>query len=219
MDNRKQERNSSSQNDNFQVLSIKSKRAGSPHRMVEVSDGSFFYVHMSLINELRLVKGTILDVDGMRRLIREARIHSAYEKARDYVSRRDHAAGELVTKLVARGVEGGIAEVAVERCEDTGIVDDAMFSAAYIHERIRRNMDGPAKILSVLLGKGVSYSVARNALDTEYTTTTQEEVINTLLQKRYTGLINECDTDKLYIKLKRKGFEHAVINTVFHTLF
>lgn len=80
---------------------------------------------------------------------------SIREAAMNYLSRREHATQELFQKLLAKGYEPEDITAALARLSEQGLLSDARFAEAFIHQRLNRG-SGPLKIRTELRQKGVS---------------------------------------------------------------
>ena len=89
---------------------------------------------------------------------------SAYQKALDLLSRRDHFRRELVEKLRHRGFPDDEIDAALGRCEDLGLVDDQKLAARFVEVRAATRGWGPHRLAAELQHRGVSAADAeRNA--------------------------------------------------------
>lgn len=89
---------------------------------------------------------------------------AVHEAALRLLARRDHASGELTTKLIQRGFDRARVEAELARLTEAGLLDDARFAEAFAEQRAERG-DGPIKIEAALRQRGIAAEVSAAALD------------------------------------------------------
>ena len=85
------------------------------------------------------------------------------KRAMDLLARREHAYGELVTKLAKRDYARDDIEIALDTLVDDGLLSDARFAEASVAAKARRGI-GPVRIRAELRGVGVADSTVEAAL-------------------------------------------------------
>ena len=88
---------------------------------------------------------------------------AARKKAMDLLARREHAAEELVGKLVKSGFDDATARTAVARLAADGLQDDARYVESLVQTRIRQGK-GPERIRAELRQRSVGSGVVDQAL-------------------------------------------------------
>lgn len=88
----------------------------------------------------------------------------ARKKAMDYLARREHAATELVRKLVTAGFDANVSLAAVEQLGDEGLQDDRRFVEGFVHSRIGQGK-GPTRIRAELGQRGIDEGLVDDVLD------------------------------------------------------
>jgi len=106
------------------------------------------------------------------------------KKALDLLSRRDHAAGELQLKLVARGFDAALIEDTLVYLHDKNYLNDQRFAESFVRIRSDKGY-GELDIRSRLIGKGVS----KSEIDIAFTHTDVNwgELAREVLQKKLRG--------------------------------
>ena len=100
------------------------------------------------------------------------------------LARREHAAGELASKLVRRGFERAAADAEIARLAREGLQSDERFAELFVEQRAARG-DGPLKIRAALDERGVASERSDAALapyDDEWSSRAREA-----LQGRFGG--------------------------------
>ncbi|HUR15006.1 MAG TPA: regulatory protein RecX [Mycobacteriales bacterium] len=117
-------------------------------------------------------------------------------------------AGELATRLRAKGVPDEVATEVLTRFADVGIVDDALFARMWVDSRHRsRGLSGRA-LSQELRRKGVDDAVVREAvgeLDPEEEVATARSLVRRKLGATR-GLTTEARVRRLAGLLARKGY-------------
>lgn len=90
---------------------------------------------------------------------------TATQRALGLLTRREHSRKELTRKLVARGLEAGEAEAAVQRLAGEGWQDDARFAEALVRSRASAGY-GPIRIRAELGTHGLDRDAIAAAMDT-----------------------------------------------------
>ena len=122
----------------------------------------------------------------------------------DYLSLRDHAAGELYQKL-CRKFDAHSAAYAVARAGELGLLNDASFA--------RR------EILNDLSAKGIDRDTAADVVEELFAETDdgespELETARALVQRQYAAKLAAGKRDQVAAALARRGFSHAVIREV-----
>ncbi|ARG99679.1 recombination regulator RecX [Legionella micdadei] len=91
---------------------------------------------------------------------------SAFDCAMRLLSRREHSARELITKLAQRGYSSEEVSEAIAKCQRLGLQSDARFVETLCHTRIRQGC-GPLKISQELQAKHIDRELINNALEQE----------------------------------------------------
>ena len=84
-------------------------------------------------------------------------------KALGFLARREHAAGELRTKLLERGYESTAVEAVLSSLQTQKLLSDERFVQEFVAARVRRG-SGPMKIREELRAKGVTGERVEEAL-------------------------------------------------------
>ena len=159
MDSGVHEENSSSQNDKFYILSI--SRQGGAGGMCKITcTGAFFFVPRAVCEDLTLAEGELLTERQVQVLQFQHLICSAYQKAIDLISRKDHSRMMLRLKLRKRDYPDEVVAHVLQRLAEEGILDDEKFGEHYLQFLLKKNKYGRPKILAKLREKGLSRELA-----------------------------------------------------------
>ncbi len=89
--------------------------------------------------------------------------NEARKKAMDYLARREHARGELLTKLERAGFDPDVSQDAIAQLVADGLQSDARFVEAFVRSRIGQGK-GPVRIRAELREHGVGDNLIEDGL-------------------------------------------------------
>lgn len=142
--------------------------------------------------------------------------HSAKSKAYDYLSRRDHASGEIRDKLLKKGFSTEVTDQVVESLTLKGYLDDSGFAEKYAVEKSRLNRWGRRKIESELVKKGVPQDIVKKGMETALSGLPEEEICLDLILKRKEYFHRELNPakrkQKIFRYLSARGFSASPIS-------
>lgn len=184
-------------------------------RLALFLDGEFvFSLDEDTFASAHLHEGDDLEPWQVEQLRKQSDTRRALDKAMDYLSLRDHAAGELYQKL-CRKFDGPSAAYAVARAQELGLLNDEAFARRRAAELLRKRKSR-REILNDLAAKGIDRDVAAEAVAALYDTGPEGEdperaAVEALLQRQYAAKLAAGKRDQVAAALARRGFSHAVI--------
>jgi len=176
---------------------------------VEVNGARFGVVPVELVAAEGLVVGRALSEDGAARLSAAADIEAAYRAVLDALQRRAYARGDLARRLVRRGHARPAVEIALDRAQGLGLLDDAAYALHYVQTRAARGR-GPSRLRRDLLARGVDRALIDGVLAAELPNGGDEEVPLALATKRAAelgSLPRQVKRRRLLAYLARRGFD------------
>ena len=187
-----------------QLTQIKETKKG---RMALFFDGEFaFSLDADTFAKADLHEKDLLEEWQIEDLRKQSDTRRALDKAMDYLSLRDHAAGELYQKL-CRKFDEHSAAYAVARAGELGLLNDADFAHRRAAELLRKRKSR-REILLDLTAKGIDRDTAAEADDGE-----DPELANAraLVERHYAAKLAAGKRDQVAAALARRGFSHSVI--------
>ena len=154
---------SSSPNDKS-VVQIRIQGAAGEVALLDLSDGSSFYLPANLVAAEALSLGQIVSEADLERLQLISETFEAKRKALDLLALREQSRQRLSLKLTQRGFGPRAIAPALDDLESSGALDDLRFAELWVSGRARRNPCGRMKLYAGLLNQGVSRQVATRAL-------------------------------------------------------
>ena len=148
-------------------------------------------------------------------LRKKSETRRALDKAMDYLSLRDHAAGELYQKL-CRKFDAHSAAYTVAR--ELGLLNDVSFARRRAAELLRKRKSR-REILNDLSAKGIDRDTAADVVEELFAETDdgespELETARALVQRQYAARLAAGKRDQVAAALARRGFSHAVIREV-----
>lgn len=197
------------------LTQIKETKKG---RLALFLDGEFaFSLDEDTFASAHLHEGDELEDWQVEDLRKQSDTRRALDKAMDYLSLRDHAAGELYQKL-CRKFDGPSAAYAVARAQELGLLNDADFARRRAAELLRKRKSR-REILTDLSAKGIDRDVAAEAVEVLYQTDEDGEdpelaTARMLVERRYAAKLAAGKREQVAAALARRGFSHAIIREV-----
>ena len=197
-----------------QLTQIKETKKG---RMALFFDGEFaFSLDADTFAKADLHEEDLLEEWQIEDLRKQSDTRRALDKAMDYLSLRDHAAGELYQKL-CRKFDEHSAAYAVARAGELGLLNDADFARRRAAELLRKRKSRRA-ILDDLHAKGIDRGAAAEAVETLFAQSEEDEEENpelanarALVERHYAAKLAQGKWQQVAAALARRGFSHSVI--------
>ena len=149
-------------------------------------------------------------------LRKKSETRRALDKAMDYLSLRDHAAGELYQKL-CRKFDAHSAAYAVARAGELGLLNDVSFARRRAAELLRKRKSRRA-ILDDLHAKGIDRGAAAEAVEALFAQSEEDEEGNpelanarALVERHYAAKLAQGKWQQVAAALARRGVSHSVI--------
>jgi regulatory protein len=143
--------------------------------------------------------------------LESARLHS-YDRALNMLALRARSSRELARSLVRKGEEQANVDWALARLQEQGLVDDAAFARALTRSKVVGGKQSRRRVEQDLARKGVSRSVAGEAIDDvfEEEAVDQRAIVEEAARKKLrslAGLDPAVQHRRLYAFLARRGYD------------
>lgn len=127
-----------------------------PRRVwIELDGEPFAEVGAKVAERLGLEPGREVERDALARELERAETESAMERALGFLSYRSRSREEVRRRLDRDAVPEPIRDRVLGRLEETGLVDDDAFCAAYVRSRIAVHPEGVRRMAEELYRRGV----------------------------------------------------------------
>ena len=136
------------------------------------------------------------------------------DKAMWLISFRDHSRRELLDKL-RKDYPEDVAEAAVDRLEELGLIDDGRYARRYTADLINLKHLSERGIRQKLREKGIDRDLIDEIL--EETEVDEDEQIRTIIEKKYASKLNDEKLRRRAVAaLQRLGFSYQSIKSVLN---
>lgn len=195
------------------LTQIKETKRG---RLALFLDGEFaFSLDKDTFAGACLHEGDDLKPWQVEELSKKSDTRRALDKAMDYLSLRDHAAGELYQKL-CRKFDAPSAAYAVAKAQELGLLNDETFARRRAAELYRKRKSR-REILNDLAAKDIDREIAAQVVEELYAAgedgpDPELETARALVARQYARKLAEGRRDQVAAALARRGFSRAVIH-------
>ena len=196
----------------MQITAIEPRRKGLSALYI---DGEFA---MKLDTEVLLAHrfdvGREIDDETLHECVLNSDKKRCKDKALWLISFRDHSRKDLLDKL-KKDYPEDVAESAVSRLEELGLVNDASYARRYTADLINLKHLSERGIRQKLYEKGIDRDLIDEIL--EETEIDEEEQIRTVIEKKYArNLSDEKIRRRAVSALQRMGFGYSSIKSVLN---
>lgn len=158
-----------------------------------------------------LRKGAEISAQELNEFAKETQEQFAKDKAMTLLSYRDHSKEELRRKLL-RSVDEDSADLATQRMEELGLVNDDSFAEKFAREMLEKRLMGADRVLYEMARRGIDRELAQETV--EQLDTEPEERILRFLRKKYPcGVEDEKTKRRALAALSRNGFRWSEIRS------
>ena len=170
---------------------------------------------------LGLSAGQSIDPAQLREMELTDGVAKAREQALRLVNYRMRTRKELEQRLRQNGWSHEVISQAIQRLEESGIIDDMRFTRQWVDERLRSKPVGLNRLRQELRRKGIDPDTAETVLK-EYDD--RDEEVNRaydLLRRRYhqyAALEPMAAQRRMAGFLARRGFDHDIIYHIVHRI-
>lgn len=189
----------------MKIVSLTEKRKNLTAICLE--DGSEYLVDSDLVTTENL--SVSREIENIETLLFQSDFKRAKSRALWYLSRSDHSKKALTDKLIKGGFSKESVDLAVERMEELGLINDEAL-AVRLFEYFSSQKMSKKEIYHKLILKGIERELAKDIVfcDDE----SESEKIKELLKTKYSSkLDSEENIKKVYASLVRKGFTFSDI--------
>lgn len=178
----------------------------------EGMDEPVLAVHEDLLIRHRLLKGMELDEERLAEIEREADEHEAFRTALASLGRSNRTRKELELYLRRKGFTGQVSAAALDRLAREGWLDDGRYAREFARARAEGQYKGRHLIRMELIRRGISRSVADEAIGGIDPETERRAAVEAALRK-WPALRGERRdrVRKLAQFLYRRGYTGAVV--------
>ena len=196
----------------MQITAIEPRKKGLSALYI---DGEFA---MKLDTEVLLAHrfdvGREIDDEALHDCVLDSQLKRCKDKAMWLISYRDHSRRELFDKL-KKDYPEDVAEAAVTRMEELGLINDASYARRYTADLINVKHLSERGIRQKLYEKGIDRDLIDEILDE--TELDESEQIRAVIEKKYAGGLDDEKIRRRAVNaLQRLGFGYGSIKSVLN---
>lgn len=202
------------------IAAIKPHPKRRKHYSILVDGHEAIVVHEDVVVALRLQVGAEVTDEALTRISHEQSVAAARDAALRLLSSRPRSRHELRNALTRKAFAAEVAEDALAKLENLGLVNDELFARDLARSLLRRHMYGRQGLLYRLRQSGVGSEVAEEAVTEALEGADETQRALAALDKRlarWEGLPMRKRRAKAYQLLRRLGFDGDVIADALNT--
>ncbi|MBM4171368.1 MAG: regulatory protein RecX [Ignavibacteria bacterium] len=179
-------------------------------------EGSIYKLDYRSVFDNGLKKNDDISDEKLEALLLQSEFQKTKDSALRLLARRPHSKYEIKIKLIRKGYSKDIIENVIQKLTDEKLIDDLVFSNAYVLELSEKKKSGIVKIKSQLLKKGIDRKIIANALEKISDIEEIENAYQLVIKKL--KILKRKETDhkkiqqKLYSYLLSKGYPSELIS-------
>lgn len=178
-----------------------------------IFDNTDITLYEDIILKYNLLIKKELDEYLLDKIINENLYYDAYDKALGYIEIKLRTKVEIEEYLNKKGFDEKIKEYVIEKLESSGLLNNEIYTNAYINDKINLSLDGPFKIKNDLIKLGIDENIVDkylNKIDYDI----WKEKIDKIINKKKSSMNNKSYymfINKLKNELYNKGYEKELI--------
>ncbi|SET71296.1 regulatory protein [Salinibacillus kushneri] len=172
-----------------------------------------FSVDEDILVKYGLRKGMELDQATMESLKAQDEIHKFYGMAINLLSYRIRSEKELTDYLRKKEAEVEQIQQVIHKLKQEGYVDDREFAYTFVRSRMNTSSKGPLLLKKELMEKGITASIAEEAISV-FTPEKQREKVKKVVDKKLSSSTKKSfqqQIQSVQATLVQKGFSSEVI--------
>lgn len=191
--------------------------------VVQVDGRDVATLSIEAVERLGLRVGARVDERLRATLEREHALTAALDRALNMLAFRAHSVRDLRRRLVQKGEPEEIADAAIARLVELGLLDDAAFARQFARSKVLGAGHSRRRLQQELYRKGVAREVAQASIEEVMADdeVDEEEIIERAARKKLRTLASadpETRRRRLYGYLARRGYELDDIRRVMDEL-
>jgi regulatory protein len=175
------------------------------------------------IDRLRLAHGKALDQRLELEITRETMVLDVFDRALDMLALTARSSKDLRQRLVRKGASPEIVDIAIERLQQAGLLDDASFARQFARSKALGSGLSRRRLVQELSRKGVSRELSSEAVDSVFEDEQIDEAenIERVARKKLRSLAKlepRVRARRLFAFLARRGYDSDDIVRVVNAL-
>ena len=188
---------------------------------VELDGERKLYLHIDVIADNGLKKGSQLEKTELRKIIYDSNFRRAYQYALYCLDYRDYSERDMLRKLIGTYKNEDLCRAVVGKLAGAGVIDDARYAEKLARRLVEGRRYGFRRAKKELLLKGIGEDTAAAALE-QYRDSFGDNLAELLRTKHYRLLTDSRDRkniEKVKSALVRYGYGFDEINSAVREYF
>lgn len=178
--------------------------------IVELSDGTTIRALDEHRSRYALEQGNPISEDVLLEITVSYEYTKAKQAAMRLLKARPRTELEIRRRSLKQGITERISAWVIDDLKSEGHINDRLFAALWIKEKVGRSTCGKRRIMNELKSKGIDQAVIEEQLALNYDDSQEAEIAHRLAEKRLARLEsrpNRASVQRVYNLLLRRGFD------------
>lgn len=203
------------------MLSIISIKIKSSKCLVTFDNGEIIELFTDVVLKYKLSVSMQFNDELFEQLISENNLMKAKREMYAFASYTMRTEKQIIDKMKLKGYNEDIISKVITFLKDFGLIDDNKFAVSYVNTKLKAKAPSINKLKMELISKGISKSIAENALEANYPHETKFEIALKAAQKKHRMIQNkpkEKHKQMIINNLLGQGFDWEEISKVVSEL-
>lgn len=201
----------------MQITKIEVQKKSKDRYNIYIDDEFKFGLDEGTLIKFDLRKGIEITQEEIEKIENEEVNAKAFNAAASFLKTRERSKKEIRDKLKSKEYSENSIEKVLEKLERLNIVDDKRFAEMFVRDRMKLKPKGKRVLSLELAQKGIDKDIIEEVLDEMLGGDNELELAKRVLEKankKYSGLEEREQKDKIIKYLLSKGFSWDIINVV-----
>ena len=190
---------------------VKYEKKGNSNYLIYLSDGRKIKINEEVILKYKLLYKKEIDEFLLSEIIQDNNNYDIYNKCVKYISVRIRSKYEIIEFMKRKGVSIELINEVVDKLIKNKLIDDDIYTKAYIHDKLQFSTMGPNRIKGELEKQGID-----NNIISKYIYDIDDKLIDDKINKQINKIIKSTKNknnirNKIYMNLTNLGYSYDMI--------
>ena len=190
---------------------VKYEKKGNSNYLIYLSDGRKIKINEEVILKYKLLYKKEIDEYLLSEIIQDNNNYDIYNKCVKYISVRIRSKYEIIEFMKRKGVSIELINEVVDKLIKNKLIDDDIYTKAYIHDKLQFSTMGPNRIKGELEKQGID-----NNIISKYIYDIDDKLIDDKINKQINKIIKSTKNksnirNKIYMNLTNLGYSYDMI--------
>ena len=190
---------------------VKYEKKGNSNYLIYLSDGRKIKINEEVILKYKLLYKKEIDEFLLSEIIQDNNNYDIYNKCVKYISVRIRSKYEIIEFMKRKGVSVELINEVVDKLIKNKLIDDDIYTKAYIHDKLQFSTMGPNRIKGELEKQGID-----NNIISKYIYDIDDKLIDDKINKQINKIIKSTKNksnikNKIYMNLNNLGYSYDMI--------